>query len=125
MKQTVKLNENQLRQKIVEAINEIGNTPSGQKALGALYQRKHMQGDRETAYNINDYAMNVRDKTSNGDTKLRRNLSHAFETGADDEWYKAGEPTVKLNESQLRQVIKESIKKVLKESETSLFNDGI
>lgn len=136
MKKTVRLTESDLKNIIKEAICELGDTGSGQRALGALHARKvlNVPGENKEEYLSNfkktkdyyDYAAKARGGDDYDNTGRNTNpLYDVYAKGYIDylkshpeEYLKTKEKTDNLgiNESRLKTIVKESINNILKES---------
>ena len=79
--QNNRINESQLREIVKESVkkvlNELGDTPQGQAALGALQQRRTTQGNFNQADNVRNYAT----KQANANPGARRELNNANQRG--------------------------------------------
>ena len=121
MRQIVILNEAQFQKVIAESvkkvINEIGDTPKGQYMLGRLAGRKaYRDNDLEGVVDTNMHAWKQHKSTDSNGHGIQ---SDDFTRGVSDERKKERpqQTTVGVNESVLKRIVAESVKKVLKESD--------
>ena len=114
------MNESQLRQMIKEALNEIGDTLNGQEALGALHAKKVYNNSRINYKKTGELAHNPTsdEKEIYDYAKKKRGDNNDMETAYANGYIKQRdkENSKGINESKVNKIIKESIKKVLKEN---------
>lgn len=70
-----------IKQCVNEALNEIGNSLEGQRALGAVQQRATGRGQFDKENEVRAYAANQRQNASN-----KRELANANQTGREVYW---------------------------------------
>ena len=123
-KKLIRLTESDLHRIVKESvhkiINEIGDTPKGQDALGQVYgraiRRAQNIGDKGTVpRKLRNVARDAKDKAYSEADKnnLFAGIGSSFENGINTGYHKA-----KTNESRINRVVKESVNRILKESET-------
>ena len=127
MKRRIKLTENNLRRIISESVKKIlkeyGEGNRGQYMLGALAARKKQQGiekgmtDNESGYNdISRYAANKR-KGTNAEKMKQNSFYNGFHSGKDSREYGYNymKNLDKQNESRIRDIVRETLKRTLNE----------
>ena len=122
----IRMSESELRRLVAENIkkmlNEIGNTPKGQYMLGRLAGRKaYRDNDLEGAINVNMHAFN---QSKTKDSKGHGVLSNDFKKGVANEkekiTSKSSTTADSVNESHLKKIVAESVKKVLRENNNEI-----
>ena len=137
MRRKVRLTESDLhrmiREAVIKAINEVGDSNRGQYMLGALAARKKMQGmekgitDDKSGYNdVSKYAANKRNNT-NGEKMKQNSFYNGFHSGKDSREYGYNymKNLDKQNESLVRKVVRESIKRVLREGKLPSYDEPV
>ena len=116
-KQTLKLNESQLRQMIKETLNELGDTLNGQEALGALHAKKVYNNCRTNYKKTGKLAHDSTpdEKEVYDYAKKKRGSNKDMETAYANGYIKQRdkENSKGISESKLMNIIKESIKNSL------------
>ena len=128
------MNESKLKKMINEsvrkALNEVGDTPEGQRKLGALHARKALRDDNyesifdQKSKDLYDYAKNARggdeyDMYGNNMNPMYKDYAEGYVDymGAHpEEYFDAERRREKYNESKLRRIVGESMNRVLKEN---------
>ena len=123
-KKLIRLTESDLHRIVKESvnkiINEIGDTPKGQRALGALHARKVLRNNdlSDDTYN---YAQNARggdkyDNRGNNENPLYHDYANGYidYLNSHPDEYIANKRK-RMSESYLHRIVKESVNRVLKE----------
>lgn len=125
-KKLIRLTESDLH-KIVEKsvgkiINEIGDTPKGQRGLGALHARKVLRNN-DLSYDTYNYAQNARggdkyDNRGNNENPLYRDYANGYidYLNSHPDEYMANKRK-RMSESYLHRIVEKSVNRILKESD--------
>lgn len=114
-------------------INEIGDTPKGQEALGRTAERAYQRAQRTSGADKKRYEKTFNDAYRTGGKSANKHLGGSrehFDNGRDyehEKWEKEhngnvaesknmNKKIIRLTESDLHRIVKESVKRVLKES---------
>ena len=131
------VNEAKLRsiinKSVRKAINEIGDTPKGQNKLGRLTQRLEKDGRQKEADDVHSYAKAEQDKVYGNlmDPKAQEKgnqMTSAYLKGRDKDdnrkskkSKKVDENVIRLSESEFRNMINESVQRVLSEISSDMI----
>jgi hypothetical protein len=83
MKKIIRLTESDLHRIVRQVVNEIGDSATGQRLLGAAQQRAFGQGEYDKSNNIRKYAWNQREKANKDD---KRALNNGYDVGRGTYW---------------------------------------
>ena len=123
-KQLIRLTESDLHKIVKESvgkiINEIGDTPKGQRGLGALHARKVLRNN-DLSDDIYNHAQNARggdkyDNRGNNENPLYHDYANGYidYLNSHPDEYMANKRK-RMSESYLHRIVKESIQRILKE----------
>jgi hypothetical protein len=122
-------------------INEIGDTPKGQEALGRTAERAYQRAQRTSGADKKRYEKTFNDAYRTGGKSANKHLGGSrehFDNGRDyehEKWEKEhngnvaesknmNKKIIRLTESDLHRIVKESVNRILKESDYRGLSDG-
>ena len=135
MRRKVRLTESDLhrmiKESVVKAINEVGDTPAGQRKLGALQSRKFMKSGHKESDKVYDYAKKARggdeyDNRGSNKNPMYKDYANGYldyMNSHPDEYFDCKRR--QQNESLVRKVVRESIKRVLKEGTIPQYEEPV